>query len=134
MNSAFFGPPTRTLDPHRAVSVLGADMLTRLVDEVELFRTVDGSVNRGEAALITLNDQAAKAALASGADIDARTRTMLSFAGPLAALETPERQDGDGERALGRLLLAYWGLDVDADVLPASSDAELPDQAALQDA
>ncbi len=131
VNSAFFGPPTRTLDPRRAVSVLGADMLMRLVDEVELFRAVDGSVSQGEAAVVALNDQAATAAAASASDIDARTRTMLSFAGSLAALETPETQGGEGERALGRLLLAYWGLDVDMNALSASSDARL---AALQDA
>ncbi len=134
VNSAFFGPPTRTLDPRRAASILGADILMHLVNDVELFRTIDGSAEQSETAVIALNDQAAAAAAASGTDVDARTRTMMSFAGPLAALETSETLDGDGERALGRLLLSYWGFDVDVDAISASSGADLADHAALQDA
>ncbi|MEM7042561.1 MAG: response regulator [Pseudomonadota bacterium] len=121
VNAAFFGPPTRTLDPRRAVSILGADILIRLVDDVELFRPVAPAVEQGEAAVIALNAKAENesavgqpAMPVSAREIDPRTMANLSLAGALAALETPERLESDAEQALGTLLLSYWGLDVDA--------------------
>jgi hypothetical protein len=50
VNAAFFGPPVRTFDPRRAVAILGPDLMKRLLDEVELFRLVGDSVERGEPA------------------------------------------------------------------------------------
>lgn len=134
VNSAFFGPPTRTLDPRRAVSILGADILMRLIDEVALFRPIDASVDQGEVALMALNKAAAEAAAASCGDVDRRTRSMMSFAGPLAALETPERLDRDGQQALGGLLLAYWGFDADMGAQSPASIADPSRQATLQEA
>ena len=134
VNSAFFGPPTKTLDPHRAVSILGADILMSLLSQVELFRPVGGSVGQGEATVTALNDEAAEAAASMGPDVDLKTRTMMQFAGRLAALETPEPLGGHGEQALGRLLLAYWGFDVDMDDHSDTSGAHPARQADLQDA
>ena len=124
VNSAVFGPPIKTLDPHRAVSILGADILSKLLDQVRLFRPVEGPLDRGEATVVALNHQARTAAAALDDDIDARTRAVLTFAGPLAALETTEPLEGGGEQGLGRLLLAYWGFEVDFGVRPAASGAE----------
>lgn len=122
VNTAFFGPPTRTLDPHRAVSILGADIMISLLDEVSLFRPVEGSITEGEAAVTRLNerviDLAASAppgATASGMEIAPKALATISLAGSLAAIETPDTFDDHGERALGELLLAYWGLDVAID-------------------
>ncbi len=142
VNAAFFSPPTKTLDPRRAVSILGADIMMNLLDDVELFRPIDESVDGGEAAVTRLNEKAAEltssarsAISVSGLDIDPRTLAMISLAGPLAALETPHALDGAGELALGKLLLAYWGLDVEIDgVLAPSSGSSCDRTNELQDA
>ncbi len=141
VNAAFFGPPTKTLDPRRAVPILGADIMISLLDDVELFRPVDGSVEEGEAAVVSLNEGARELITpaqsttdASGAAIDSKTLAMMSLAGPLAAIETPETLDSDGQQALGKLLLAYWGLDVDIDGWSTSWGASPRRHAELQDA
>jgi len=142
VNAAFFGPPTRTLDPRQAVSILGADIMMNLLDDVRLFRPVDESVDQGEEAVIRLNDKAAEltdiapsASGASGVEIGPKSLAMMSLAGPLAALETPESLDNAGEQALGKLLLAYWGLDVDIDGVLVGPAADPHHQhAQLQDA
>ncbi len=123
VNSAFFGPPTRTLDPRRAVSILGADILISLVDEVGLFRPVDSAIEQGEAAVNRVNQRAVELTGAVGTDsydhngekIDPKTWAMMSLAGSLAAIETPDRLGEEDEQALSKLLLAYWGLDVAID-------------------
>ncbi len=122
VNSAFFGAPARTLDPCRAVSILGADILINLVDEVGLFRPVDSSIDGGEAAVSLVNRRAVELAGTAGAglpdhgeEIAPKAWAMMSLAGSLAALETPDRLDAEDEQALSKLLLAYWGLDVDID-------------------
>ena len=141
VNSAFFGPPTKTLDPCRAVSILGADIMLHLLDDVGLFRRIDSPTGRDEAAVIELNARAAELAgmapsakAASGAAIDPGTLTMMALAGPLAALEVNGALDAAGERALGKHLLAFWGLDVDLDAALPSSVADALRPAALQDA
>lgn len=124
VNAAFFGPPTKTFDPKHAVSILGADILKKLLDEVELFRPVVDDAG-GEEAVIKLNAWAEQAAApdAAGTDIDPYTRTMMSLAGSLAAIEAPEPLDCAGQWALSKLLLAYWGLDIEID-RPTSSAAQ----------
>ncbi|MGI9503156.1 MAG: response regulator [Geminicoccaceae bacterium] len=117
VNAAFFGPPTKTFDPKRAVSILGADILKKLLDEVELFRPVVDGAEGSEEAVINLNAWVGQAALsvAAGADVDPCTRTMMSLAGSLAAIEAPEPLDCAGEWALSKLLLAFWGLNIKID-------------------
>jgi len=117
VNAAFFGPPTKTIDPHRAVSILGADILKRLLDEVELFRPVVDQTGESEDAVIKVNswvDQVAPPSPA-GADVTPHIRIMMSLAGSLSAIETPEPLDCAGEWAMSKLLLAYWGLDIEID-------------------
>lgn len=123
VNAAFFGPPTKTSDPKRAVSILGADILKKLLDEVELFRPVVDDAG-GEEAVIKLNAWAEQAAVPGtpGTDVAPHVRTMMSLAGSLAAIEAPEPLDCAGEWALSKLLLAYWGLDIEID-RPTSSAA-----------
>ncbi len=131
VNAAFFGPPTRTFDPKRAVSILGADILKKLLDEVELFRPVVDGAGGGEEAVTKLNAWAEQATPSdtAGTDVDPHTRTMMSLAGSLAAIEAPEQLDCAGEWALSKLLLAFWGLDIEID-RPASSVAH-PEAALL---
>ncbi len=139
VNSAFFGPPTRTLDPRRAVSILGADILINLVDEVGLFRPVDRAIEEGEVAVTLVNQRAVELASTVGADrpnhdegIDPKAWAMMSLAGPLAAIETPGTLDEEDEQALSKLLLAYWGLDVDIDSMAGrSAEPASPKEAAL---
>lgn len=128
VNSAFFGPPTRTLDPRRAVSILGADILISLIDEVGLFRPVDSAIDEGEAAVRLVNRRAIELASTAGAGIpdhgegiEPKAWAMMSLAGSLAAIETPDTLDEEGEQALSKLLLAYWGLDVDIDSIAVCS-------------
>ena len=139
VNSAFFGPPTKTFDPQKAVSILGADILTRLLDDVELFRPIDQTAHHGEDAVVELNSRVQELAssspahaTASSVEIAPETLAMLSLAGPLAALETSEPLDQEGEQALGRLLLAYWGLDIDG--VSATSAADHTRQSELESA
>ena len=122
VNSAFFGPPTRTLDPRRAVSILGADILIALIDDVGLFRPVEPSIHEGEAAVSLVNQRAVEVArtvradsLDRGEGIGPDIWAMMSLAGSLAAIEIPDSLDAEGEQALSKLLLAYWGLDVEID-------------------
>ncbi|MGI9490563.1 MAG: response regulator [Geminicoccaceae bacterium] len=128
VNSAFFGPPTRTLDPRRAVSVLGADILISLVDNVGLFRPVDSAIKQGEAAVTLVNQRAVELASTTRTDVldhrdgtDPAVWAMMSLAGSLAAVETPDMLDKEGEQALSKLLLAYWGLDVDISSIAGNS-------------
>ncbi|MEM8950723.1 MAG: response regulator [Pseudomonadota bacterium] len=137
VNCAFFGPPTRTFDPRKAVSILGADILMRLLDDVELFRPIDQAARHEEDAVIALNDRVQEHisscrshGVASSVEIAPEISAMLSLAGPLAALETPEPLDREGEQALGRLLLAYWGLD--AEGISAEKTADRPRQPELE--
>lgn len=130
VNAAFFGPPTRTLDPNRAVSILGADILMKLVDEVELFRRVEPSIEGGDAAVVQINRRAVELAgtietdgLHPKQEVEPGVWAMIALAGPLAAIEIGDRLDDQGEQALGKLLLAYWGLDADID-LDAGAAAE----------
>jgi DNA-binding NarL/FixJ family response regulator len=115
VNAAFFGPPTKTFDPKRAVSILGADIMKSLLDDVELFRPIESPDDRGEDAVIRVNERSHHQTCSDTpkAEIDPKVFAMLSLVGPLAAIETPETLDGEEERALSNVLLAYWGLDVD---------------------
>lgn len=133
VNSAFFGPPTKTCDPHRAVTILGADILKNLLDEVGLFRPVADQVTESERSVVEVNariDQATPDGPASD-DITSRIQTMMSLVGSLAAIEIPEPLDNVDELALSKLLLSYWSLDMAIDTM--SADAPQP-CAALQGA
>jgi DNA-binding NarL/FixJ family response regulator len=118
VNGAFFGPPTRTDDPRRAVAILGATLLQKLLDEVELFRPVNPGTPGGEAAVVEINLAPGEGAADSGSAL--RTPALLACAGPLAAIEAPEPLDGEAAQALSRILLAFWGLEADLD-LPESA-------------
>jgi len=127
VNTAFFGPPTPTADPHRAVSILGADILKSLVDDVELFRPVIDETGAGEQAVVDINawaDQMSSSGPAN-AESEIRIRIMMSLAGSLAAIENSDALDCSGEWALSKLLLAYWGLDIDI-ALPNREAATAP--------
>jgi hypothetical protein len=119
VNGAFFGPPTRTDDPRRAVAILGATLLQKLLDEVELFRPVNPGTPGGEAAVVEINLAPGEGAADSGSAL--RTPALLACAGPLAAIEAPEPLDREAAQALSRILLAFWGLE---------ADLELPESAA----
>lgn len=120
VNCAFFGPPTKTLDPRRAVSALGADIMKSLLDDVELFRSVEGFNDRGEAAVAEVNVRVSDligttetTGDACDNGINAKSLAMMLHTGALAAIDIAEDLDEQGERALGTLLLAYWGLDLE---------------------
>ncbi|MEZ5931704.1 MAG: response regulator [Alphaproteobacteria bacterium] len=120
VNGAFFGPPTRTLDPRRAVSILGADIMRRLLVDVELFRGVECSCEQDDVSVVEVNRRVADlmGAVETSGDacdngINAKTLAMMLHTGALAAIDIPEELDDQGERALGTLLLAYWGLDLE---------------------
>ena len=132
VNSAFFGPPTRTFDPKRAVSILGADILKRLLDDVELFRPAVDEAAGGEEAVIKVNAWAEQATApdAPDADIARPMRTMMSLAGSLAAIEASEPLDCAGQWALSKMLLAFWGLDIEID--RPTSEATRPETALLE--
>ncbi len=127
VNSAFFGPTTKTFDPRKAVSVLGPDILNCLVNDVELFRPITNSAEQGEASVIKLNNIAAQlggmaddVSAISQAESQAKVFAMMLLAGPLAALEVSDLQNEDEKQAFGRLLLTYWGLNVDTTDLVAT--------------
>ena len=120
VNTAFFGPPTKTLDPRRAVAILGADIMKSLLDDVALFRSVERPEERDEGAVVEVNNRVADlidAGETSGDacdnGINAKTLAMMLQTGALAAIDLAEPLDDQGERALGTLLLAYWGLDLE---------------------
>lgn len=122
VNSAFFGTPTKTFDPKRAVTILGTDMMKSLLDEVDLFRPVDASLDRGEEAVVQVNNLAQNLARdmpTPGAELgmNACILAMLALSGQLAAIETPEPLDDDAARSLSKVLLAFWGLDIDTEQL-----------------
>ena len=128
VNAAFFGPPTKTFDPKRAVSILGADIMKNLLDEVELFRPVECRDERGEDAVIRVNERSDHQTCGDTheAEIAPKVLAMLSLVGALAAIETPKALDGEEERALSNVLLAYWGLDVDVKSCGDASQAVGP--------
>ena len=125
VNAAFFGPPTKTLDPKRAVSILGADIMRSLLNDVELFRPVSDDIDDGEDAVTRMNDVVDEMTTVSSEnpEIDARTLAMLSCAGPLAAIEIADPLDDEGKHALSKLLLAYWGLAIDIDGVSSAAEA-----------
>ncbi|MGH1479107.1 MAG: response regulator [Geminicoccales bacterium] len=123
VNSAFFGPPTKTCDPHRAVTILGADILKNLLDEVGLFRPVIDQASESERSVVEVNariDQATPDVPTSDG-ITSRIQTMMSLVGSLAAIEIPEPLDDVGELALSKLLLSYWSLDMAIDTISADA-------------
>lgn len=129
-NSAFFGPPTRTLDPAKAVTTLGPEIMKSLLDEVCLFRPVLEHIERGEEAVRDINQSARDHAeqrpcslMPPAEAISAQTLAMLSLAGSLAAIETPEALNDGAARSLSKILIAFWGLDVDIDVLQGTPEA-----------
>ncbi len=120
VNAAFFGTPTKTLDPRRAVSVLGADMMKRLLDDVELFRSAESMQEDDEAAVIEVNrcvselmDDTETSGDACDNGINAKTLAMMLHTGALAGIDTEDSLDDSGDLALGSVLLAYWGLDLE---------------------
>jgi DNA-binding NarL/FixJ family response regulator len=120
VNAAFFGTPTKTLDPRRAVSVLGADIMKRLLNEVELFRSAESMEDADEAAVIEVNrqvmdlmDDTETAGDACDNGIDATTLAMMLHTGALAVIDIEGGLDDKGDLALGSVLLAYWGLDLE---------------------
>ncbi len=130
VNAAFFGTPTKTFDPKRAVTILGTDMLKSLLNEVDLFRPVDASVDQGDNAVIQVNNLARDlardmpaSAPAAGLGMDGHVYAMLALSGRLAATETAEPLSDDAAYSLSKILLAFWGLDIDIDQLDGASPA-----------
>lgn len=120
VNAAFFGPPTKTLDPRRAVSILGADIMKSLFSDVELFRSAESLGDDDEAAVIEVNRRVTElmgttetSGDACDNGINTRTLAMMLHTGALAAIDIEEGLDAQSERALGTVLLAYWGLDLE---------------------
>ena len=120
VNAAFFGSPTKTLDPRRAVSVLGADMMKRLLDDVELFRSAESMAEADEVAVIDVNrcvsdlmENTETTGESCDNGINAKTLAMMLHTGALATIDIESGLDGQGELALGSVLLAYWGLDLE---------------------
>ncbi len=120
VNAAFFGTPTKTLDPRRAVSVLGADMMKRLLDDVELFRSAESMEEADEAAVIEVNrcvsdlmDDTDTAGDSCDNGISAKTLAMMLHTGALVTIDIEGGLDDQSELALGSVLLAYWGLDLE---------------------
>jgi len=135
VNAAFFGPPTKTTDPRHAVSILGADIMKSLLDEVQLFRRVESGLEAEETAVINVNRRAQEQALDSTGqgDIDPKVLAMMSLVGALAAIESPAPLERKNELSLSQLLLAYWGLEIDLEAHDVGNGAaaSLPNPALL---
>ncbi|MEM1398428.1 MAG: HDOD domain-containing protein, partial [Pseudomonadota bacterium] len=120
VHSAFFGLPIATLDPARAIAVLGPDLLTKTFKNVELFRPVENAASDGEFQLDQLHDRiedvGKELQVSNGAcdpEIDPRVVAMLSLSGPLAAIEASGDLNDVSAKSLSRILLSYWGLDTE---------------------
>ncbi len=125
VNSAFFGPPTKTCDPERATSVLGPDLLRNLVDDVQLFRPADSSIEHGEAAVTGVNQLAQSfskehinAGTKANANIGSEVLAMLALTGTLAAVESGDGMNDEDARTFSTMLLSFWGFDVPLQGLP----------------
>lgn len=128
VNSAFFGPPTKTFDPERAVSVLGPELLKSLVDDVQLFRPIDNPDVGKEEKVIEINrlatsisSEIASVQDGTNTEISADVLSMLSLSGSLAAIESDEELNDVETRTFSGMLLAFWGLDADIEIIPVQA-------------